>query len=740
MLATWLTTGLSLAYVGIAPLNVLLLSTSLLGQACLGSWLIASISRAQTLSMPLLLGPGLILGGSLSYFLFQLAGGGLGGISVVCAAGVISLFRLRRSRQSPEYGQIPMWLLGQIVSLAALALSTEFVELLPVAAAGFAYALVTVGLGSIAKWVVRVVLLTSLAVCGVALLLRQEFWWLITDDYQHIEIIMRHLSQSSPFNNWGAFNYGTNYHWLSYAWGGLLNELSVHEGHFVTMTRVVPVVYSLSLAASLILVSNSACSQKWRRVAVIPVWLVIAFSPLDWSGTSTAGVYAVLATLLAALSTIQFSRRRWFAVAAVVGSLVLSVALTKLTAMFSVVVLMGLIFWRVIRTRISCKGLSVGFDAFGFIAVFIGLFFSLWLLSRLTAGEFVLSSNNPGLGQLGQIHPALTFVGLVMSRLWLWCLLALLLTRNLANTVQSRGRVAAFFGLVLLIIGVTLEMFVSASADNYKYFSDPMYFLASIALLFLILNDYPEMSSHRQRAQRLFVVTLIVVLSLCWSPLSGSSAVWQLIGRNSPSFIASYTPLADFVTSDPRLLASVAMILVVTAGRRLRLPRIRTATLLTLLVALSFASFAPEWVHDYRRVRSSREIELTLGSVEVQQTGKWLANNTPGNALVATNHLVTPDGLPSSDFSLAVWSERTFFIIGPRFFRGNEVERRKAVELSTTWANRPDAQLCADLRSQDVYWFVVDLTLTSNRDWSVCASQRYRLGPFVVLEILPQEL
>lgn len=746
-LVTWLTLGLSLAYVGIAPLNVLILSTSLVGQACLGSWLIASISRAQTLSMPLLLGPGLMLGGALSYLLFQSAGRGHSGMAAVCAAGVLSLLGFVRSTRSLQYERSSMWIPVQIVSLAALALSTEFVELLPVAVTGFTYAFVTIRYKRIGKWAMRGLLWASLFVCVVAVVVRREFWWLISDDYQHIEIIMRHLSQSNPFDNWGTFNYGTNYHWLSYAWGGLLNELSVNEGHFVTMTRVVPAMYSLSLAASLILISTSVHLKRWGPVDIIPVWLVVTFSPLDWSGTSTAGVYAVLASLLAvlaafpaALPTTRFTKRRWFAVAVVLGSLLLVLALTKLTATFAVFLLIGWISWRAVRTRITCRKLSIGFDAFGLMAIFVGLFSALWTLSRLTEGEFTFSWNNPGLGQLGQIHPVLIFMGLVASHLWLWCLIVLLLTCHLAETIRPHGRSVALGGVVFLMVGTSLEMFISAAAGNYTYFSGPMYFLASVTLIFAVLTDVPQIPAKERRAHKLLIIAATIALSLWWNPLSGSSTIWELVGRNSPSFIASYTPLANYVTADPRFVASVAIILFVVAGRRLSLPRFQTATLLALVVALGLASFIPEWVHDFRRLRSDQEVESVVGSSESQQVGTWLANNTPKNALVATNHLTAPDGLPSSDFSLAVWSERTFFIIGPRFFRGNEVERRKAVELSTTWANRPDAQLCADLRSQDIDWFVVDLTLTSNRDWSVCASQRYRLGPFVVLEIFPQEL
>lgn len=731
-----------MAYMGITPLNVTLLSTSLLGQACLGGWLITNLDRSRIPSVPLLLGPGLILGGPISYLLFQIAGRGRLGIAAVCIAGAFAFFRLGylRPAQSHEYISNQVWIPGQIVSLAAVTLSSEFVELLPVAAAGLVYGFLTLRPERVPRWTTRIAALLCIAVCLTAFLLRRDYWWLITDDYQHIEIIMRHLSKSSPFDNWGAFNYGTNYHWLSYAWGGLLNEVSVNEGHFTTMTRVVPALYSLSLAASLFHISHLVSPSGWKRLNAIPIWMVIAFIPLDWSGTSTGGVYAVLAAFVAVVVQLAFlSGRSSFRTAITVGGFLAVLALTKVPAVFSILLFLGLVCVGMMSSHLKKRSTKLLFTVLGGLAVLLVCFASLFALSRLTGEEFRFAMRNPALGQIGEIHLPLTIILLVVSRVWLWWLVLSTFIRNFGGSEPNRVRLVAGLGVLFLVIGLLLEMFISGSADNYKYFSTPMYFMATVSLLFTATPNKFAVS-HSLRNTVLFITIVpTVVVSLWWGLLGGGSDVWAWIQKVAPSIVSSYIPLVDFVTSDTRFIASIVFLVISTLGWRIGLPRISSSLVVGVLVALSLFNYVPDWKHDFQRTRSTLEIETILGSAESRRVGEWLTNNTAESDLVATNNLVTKTGSPASDFSLAVWSERTFLVIGPRFFRGDSADLQAAVELSNMWANEPDQRLCNELRSQNVKWFVVNLLLTNNRDWTVCAREQYRSQPFVVLQVLPAE-
>lgn len=629
-------------------------------------------------------------------------------------------------------------MLVQIIAMSALALVSEFAELLPVGVAGFVYGLTTLRPDKAPAWVSRIVSLACIAVCLVTYLLRREFWWLVTDDYQHIEVMMRHLSQSSPFSNWGAFNYGINYHWLSYAWGGLLNEVSFSEQHFQTMTQVMPFVYSLSLVASLAHISHLVAQSSWRRLNVIPVWMAIAFVPLDWSGTSTAGVYAVLAAFVAVVIPLVSSSGEFrFGTGVLLCLFFVVLALTKIPATFSILVFLGFVCLGMIDSRLTNQSAKAGFALLGGLTTLLLCFVSIWALSQLTDDAFRFSRSNPALGQIGQTHPLLTAILLIGTRLWLWSLALNIFLHNFGTQGLIRSRFVSGLGVLFLVVGLALEVFISAPANNYEYFGNPMYFMTAISLLVSLTLDDFAVTPKRSGTPLLLIIVLTGALSLWWGLIGGGDDVWDWAQRTSPSVLRSFIPLVDFATSDTRFLASIALLVIWALGRRFNSPEFWRELMVGVLVVLSLSNHVPDWNHDFRRTRSASEIELSLGSYESRRIGEWLVKNSSITDLVATNNLVTESGSPSSDFSLAVWSERTFLVIAPDFFRGDSAELQAAVELSNRWANQPDSKLCDELRNRGVGWFIINLGLTNNRDWTVCAKERYRSDPFALLQILP---
>ncbi|MFZ9707215.1 MAG: hypothetical protein ACO3CG_05170, partial [Ilumatobacteraceae bacterium] len=72
--AIWVTLTLTLAYLEVPIVNAPLFATALTLQAALGTVAITWLLKGVQPSLLLLLGPGLILGGALSFALFQLVG------------------------------------------------------------------------------------------------------------------------------------------------------------------------------------------------------------------------------------------------------------------------------------------------------------------------------------------------------------------------------------------------------------------------------------------------------------------------------------------------------------------------------------------------------------------------------------------------------------------------------------------------------------------------------------------
>ena len=247
---------LALTYLDVPFWNALLFGPAITLQGAIGVVMLTRLLKGVPGSLLLLVGPGLILGGALSFAVFQLVGRGVLGILAVVILGVGAVAILVKATAWQPLSISRMWTLGQILGLAALALTWEFPELLPVAAAFFILGFFTSESPKTPRWLALTVSTLAFVAIAIVPLLRQNYWWLITDDYKFFEVLSFHITKSGPLADWGVGNWGS-YHWLSYGWSGLLNVLGGNPETFTTITRVMPLTYSTALAASLILITST---------------------------------------------------------------------------------------------------------------------------------------------------------------------------------------------------------------------------------------------------------------------------------------------------------------------------------------------------------------------------------------------------------------------------------------------------------------------------------------------------
>ena len=125
---------------------------------------------------------------------------------------------------------------------------------------------------------------------------------------------------------------------------------------------------------------------------------------------------------------------------------------------------------------------------------------------------------------------------------------------------------------------------------------------------------------------------------------------------------------------------------------------------------------------------------MLFGSPEVQEMGRWLRTSTKKSDIIATNYLRDHAGELSSDYTLAVWSERTFFVLGPRFFIESQ-SQVMATSTSEEFADTASIESAKILWASGVRWFVVDTTLVSRDNWNERADAVHQIGRFVVLRL-----
>lgn len=726
--------AVSFTYLQVHPINALLIAITVVSQAALGTVVLIRITLGTNPSATLLLGPGVIFGGAISFAIFQIAGRGWLGILLVTVSGLAAVIKLtvisgRRSSESHR-----AWWFIQMVGLAALALTWEFGELLPVALGCFVIGLVSAEaqrFPRLLRWI------TGLAATGlicVPLVLRQDYWWLVTDDYMFFEVLSRHINDTGPFADWGASNW-SQYHWLSYGWSGLLNTLGGSPATLVTLTRVMPLLYSLSLAASLIHIAKQLNSSGSKLLVVLPAWTIVSLNRLDWSGTSTSGVYAVLAALVASLlstsTTIPAVRSRVLVYLVALPVVVL----TKLPSIFAAMILLiHLEAWS--STQFIPRRKRVYILASATVASIAAIFLGIWAGS-IFLGGWSLGKVNPALGELAERGVILALLGLILIKIWIWTPVILGVFSNLQRShleTNSATQVLMYCALPLLLSALMADVLIAGRANSTEYFSGPLYFLGLFALLSVSPRLGVNQVSPRMLSLSLLGSLVLTATAVAWNSFGLAEQVWKSLDFSLLQRTSLQVSPPLYLISDGRfVIAVMAGISGCLLLRRTMSLKLTVVAMMFALTCFTFYHDSPRSTREFRRERHSSELATNLGSLEEREVGLWLQKNSEPTDIIATNSL-GPSDLPGANFALAMWSQREFLVIGPRFV-GESQKKARAIDLSLAFANTSSVQSCHDLRKNGVSWFIVDLRLTGRDSWAPCAARRYGHGELVVLQL-----
>ena len=732
--AIWVTLTATFAYLEVPLVNAPLFATALVLQAALGTVVITRLLKDAQPSLLMLLGPGLILGGALSFAIFQLTGRGVLGTAATLLIGIASAILIVRTLEHHLHTEPRWWMLGQLAGMGTLAITQEFSELLPVA-------VVLLGLGFLTdpprarvRWFVFPSCIVGAVVIVGSLLLRRDYWWLVTDDYLLLEVISRHLTVEGPLRPWGANSF-TNYHWLSYGWSGLLNHLGGSPEPLVTLTRVMPILYSLSMAASLTLIVKRLRADSMTMIAIVSAWAVIAVGRFEWTGTSTGGVYAVLAAVVALALSIRLGRDSIVSVVVILVCFFVLVVLTKLPSIFAMglSILVGLL--EVLRLGVRPVKVRILGYFVGLVLIVTSLLLAVHLFGMVVDDRIRLTGKNFGLGQLAYFDLPFVVLTLVLNQLWLWFLIGLAAWQTIRSQEMSlwKPRWLITVGTASLVSALVLEATLFGAANEYTYFSGPLYFLASLSVLLIGAGARSDLSVQ---SASLMKVCALISAGLLWGMPSASSSLWNLVGRVLMVGDTTRIELLKFFTSDRRFgvsLAALVILIMLVIGRR-TFSSIAIPSLVALIL-LTFGGLVRSSLDDYRTEVSSEQITGDLGSISQQNVGRWIRENSVSGDVVGTNFLFDELKGDVSDYALAVWSEREFFVLGPKLGYGTSSARTSAFELSRSFAEEPTEETCARLRAQRVRWFIVDTQLTRNRVWTLCANEVFSDENFLVLKL-----
>lgn len=727
----WFMLASSIAYLGIPLRGALTVALSLVLHASLGTYVLGRLLSPYRPTLLMFCGPGLILGGALAFAIFQLAGRGNWGLVVSTGVCLFTLLSTRRDDHEIRGLWRERGILLQVLGLAALVMSSEFSWLLLIAMGCLLYGSLVIPTNSVPRYLqIAGVILFSIAVL-IGARIRGDLWWVVTDDYNLFEVIARHVTESGLTSPWGAISF-LRYHWLSYGWAGLLDILALSPGPLATISRVMPFVYSIAMASSLLMVATRLAKRGTHKAFILlPVWLVLTNTRIDWSATSTAGVFAVLSALLATMLVFSIARTCLVKRVLVYSLFGLIVILTKVP---SVLTLPSLILgYEVLNlvsgtsdkrrlalgvTTTTIAGLSSLALLLPFRSVVGGIqLISLRDLSELSEGSTLI---------LSIFHSVVRNAWIPVSILVVIVLLHRLNSRTMTSDVVLVVSLAPLFVTGVLMNSVILS---TEKSNPQEYFSGPNNFLSSLSILLianLALNPRGN-SSTRPLLTRQSELLLVLAIAVMFF------VVTNLLTSND-------TPSTGLLASDLRIWIGVLVLCLLT---RLKKDVGATAAILTLTFAslsmgVGLLKIAGTTYEDLQDLGSpDEEIETILGTSEIQEVGVWLSENSSSGQMVATNHLFSSESenIYGDDYSLAVWSQREFLVLGPKFLDAQIVASR-AIDLSIQFAERPTESVSKQLSELGVAWFVVDKSVTERRNWEPFGRTVFDNRSFAILKLM----
>lgn len=461
------------------------------------------------------------------------------------------------------------------------------------------------------------------------------------------------------------------------------------------------------------------------------VWALVALSQFEWTGTSTGGVYAVLAAALALGLVASFSRASlmiWIVLSVLFAILV---GLTKIPSLFT----LALALWCAVLLKIS-KTISTILKRNLVRAVLIGitiptLFGSLVIFSNLL-DRISFSRVNPGLGQLSEFgRPFVTFI-LILSRPWLWIVIAIMVVggRNLGVQVARHAWLATY-SAVALVAGLLLELTITGQTNTYSYFSGPMYFVAGLALVSVSTAQI----QHAAAATKCHIlrIAMFFISGCIWGSMTFAKLIWEPSISHIANRLTPQLELLRFFASRNVVGASVLLAILVSISRSVTKSISITRSFVVASVVLTLVGLWPISIVDFTQTKDPESISLQIGNDQSRIIGDWLRNHSRPSDLVATNHLSGDRTV--SEIALAVWSQREFLVLGPQIGYETDSRREAAIALSKAFVDKPTSDTCVRMRALNVKWFVVDKGQTTNSQIPLCAIKEYEYRNFSVLSL-----
>ena len=583
---------------------------------------------------------------------------------------------------------------------------------------------------------------------------RPPFWWYITDDFRVFESLSISITKFGADNPMGALGtLGMEYHFMTYAFSGMTDAI-INAPTFLVLSQLMPMMTAIMLSAIIwLFIERDGGDKK------LPNFILAAMFPLffDYSFTSPSycfGLFFYLAALF--FWTDSRSSAKWLLRIPINILLTIFIVTTKVSNLPTVLTGLACVAgfgiirhkeWRLIATINFLSSTATA------------LLYFIFFLANSRSGSQLSSAYPFGFAQriAGDIstvddQPTRVLVGLLVTSVFL----ALPILGAILFIIRKHTTLPMFSLFLLPAFPLMLITALFGGHASSGYFVLSSLNILNIALIVGLSSFFAESNILEIVKQRIWIlISAMILVSYGIQALqvrSNGGGQNPILARAllSSHWIPSFFVALIWCLFQPKIRRNVKHLLLAA----------------TIIAELSF--FAKISFQSRSQLTKGPELTLEQASIAIGtpdqiDVGRWIRENVPPNALLASNYFCengcngvnwfeddfklldetynfpsTPNGFGSFDMILPVYAERRFLIQGSRFLLVNGMDRneiRQRMSASLQFANNPNNETLSIIEKYEVAYFVIDRQVTDQKTWGPNAIERYRNNTFIVLEL-----
>lgn len=602
-----------------------------------------------------------------------------------------------------------------------------------------------------------------------AFLTRPSGWWIEDSDVALYEAISQTLKVWGATDNINGSGTPTNYHWLVYAWSGLLERIS-DAPNWMVNTRVIPLLVSLGTALLIwSILFRLGHSRKVIFVSIllvgfydsVPTWgrgFAIGYTP---SPSQMYGLLLILAFiyLLIAINkdTPKQSLILFFIIG--IGAIGAKVPHGAIIAGASGFLLLSIIF----RTRklFSNQSLQLIFTIFGVIIGFVVIIGGLSNSSRSMIIDQVAFVN----GITGDFRPysiSVRWIAAIIFIFGFYAVPVLGLVR-ISQTKSPESLQLRIFLIGVVAAGLLATMFLSAEFAVEIFFAHAA---SSVILIFiapLVVTQYQKSSVSSKLINTVIAIGFLTAVGSVLVPNLNSGSTTAIVLRLLPSLFGLI----------PITFAIVGTMFFSKLGQPIRAFS-QTALFGLFAMSLGFfaVNFAQNSASEYPEFERNFESRTGLDRPDLIGASNWISENTNESTIFATNDFCSEIS-PSCD-AQTDWNARVNFsmnctqdqvvrwvetddcnpggyniltaLVDRRFLAGNfwvgigdgdalQPWVAQRVLDSVGFAKNPSVDVVNSLKLAEVGWFLLRKQLTDSKDWQRFGTIEYSNDSYAVIKL-----